>query len=162
MHADKVNQWLTLIANISVVAGIVFLAVEIRQNTESQEESMRLARANAYQERAFSAASRWATNASSPELIAAIVAFETAGGLDNSEAALAALSRSDYWHIYHNMLGEIAHLDNNLYQYKEGYLDADRYERIDAATLKTLSPLFDAFGFRYTTAMAEEIERLRQ
>lgn len=162
MNADKVNHWLTLIANTSVVAGIIFLAVEIRQNTEAQEESMRLARANAYQERAFSAASRWASNASSPALTAAIVAFENAGGIDNSEAALAALSPGDWWHIRHNMLAEIAHLDNNIYQYKEGYLDADRYQRIDAEVLKALAPLLDAFGFKYTTAMAEEIERLRQ
>jgi hypothetical protein len=30
----KLNQWLTLLANIGVIAGIVFLGVEIRQNTE--------------------------------------------------------------------------------------------------------------------------------
>ena len=32
---DKLNQRLTLIANISVVLGIIFLAVELRQNTEA-------------------------------------------------------------------------------------------------------------------------------
>jgi len=32
---DKLNRWLTLIANLGVVAGIVFLAVEIRQNTNA-------------------------------------------------------------------------------------------------------------------------------
>ena len=30
---SKLNQWLTLVANLSVVAGILFLAVELRQNT---------------------------------------------------------------------------------------------------------------------------------
>ncbi len=34
MTSPKVNEWLTLIANIAVVGGIVFLAVEIRQNNE--------------------------------------------------------------------------------------------------------------------------------
>ena len=34
MDFDKVNRWLTLVANIGVVAGIVFLAIEIKQNTE--------------------------------------------------------------------------------------------------------------------------------
>ena len=34
MTSSKVNEWLTLIANIAVVGGIVFLAVEIRQNNE--------------------------------------------------------------------------------------------------------------------------------
>ena len=32
---NKLNDWLTLVANISVVAGIVFLAYEISQNTEA-------------------------------------------------------------------------------------------------------------------------------
>ena len=57
MDTDKVNRWLNLIANVSVVAGIVFLAVEVRQNTESQDEFLRLAQANAYQARAFAASS---------------------------------------------------------------------------------------------------------
>jgi len=39
MNLDKVNKWLTLVANIGVIAGIVFLAVEIRQNTETQRLS---------------------------------------------------------------------------------------------------------------------------
>jgi len=33
MKLEKINQWLSLLANIGVVAGIVFLAVEIRTNT---------------------------------------------------------------------------------------------------------------------------------
>ena len=32
---DKLNQWLTLIANLGVLIGIVFLAYEIRQNTDA-------------------------------------------------------------------------------------------------------------------------------
>ena len=32
---DRVNKWMTLIANIGVVAGIVFLAFEIRVNTQA-------------------------------------------------------------------------------------------------------------------------------
>lgn len=34
MNSSKVNEWLTLIANVAVVGGIIFLAIEIRQNTE--------------------------------------------------------------------------------------------------------------------------------
>ena len=33
MNMDKLNQWLTLIANVGVVVGIVFLAFEIRHNS---------------------------------------------------------------------------------------------------------------------------------
>ena len=34
LKSDHVNRWLTLFANLSVVAGIVFLAYELRQNNE--------------------------------------------------------------------------------------------------------------------------------
>ena len=34
MDSDRLQTWLTLVANIAVLVGIVFLAVEIRQNSE--------------------------------------------------------------------------------------------------------------------------------
>ncbi len=46
MNNAKLNKWLTLLANISVVAGIVFLGIEVRQNTQTLEQNavyMRLA-----------------------------------------------------------------------------------------------------------------------
>ena len=35
MNLDSVNGWLTLAANLGVLAGIVFLGLEIRQNSET-------------------------------------------------------------------------------------------------------------------------------
>jgi hypothetical protein len=40
---DKVNQWLTLVANLGVIAGLVFLGYEVQQNTN-------IAKASAYRE----------------------------------------------------------------------------------------------------------------
>ncbi len=37
MDTEKVNHWLTLGANVGVLVGIVFLAVEIRQITASNQ-----------------------------------------------------------------------------------------------------------------------------
>lgn len=34
MEIDKLNRWLTLGANIGVIAGILFLAIELQQNNE--------------------------------------------------------------------------------------------------------------------------------
>lgn len=36
MNLDKLNNWLSLLANLGVVAGIIFLAIEIRQNSDVQ------------------------------------------------------------------------------------------------------------------------------
>ena len=44
MDTDQINRWLTLVANLAVVAGIFFLAVEIRQNTLAVERQMRMDR----------------------------------------------------------------------------------------------------------------------
>lgn len=35
MDFEKLNRWLTFLANVGVIAGIVFLAVEIRQNSNA-------------------------------------------------------------------------------------------------------------------------------
>ena len=37
MEQKGLNEWLTLTANFAVIAGIVFLAVELRQNTKQLE-----------------------------------------------------------------------------------------------------------------------------
>ena len=38
---EKLNQWLTLIANLGVLLGIAFLAYEIRQNTDAIQSQTR-------------------------------------------------------------------------------------------------------------------------
>ena len=43
VNLDRLNQWLTLLANFGVVAGIVFLAVEIRQNQALLEQNQQTA-----------------------------------------------------------------------------------------------------------------------
>jgi hypothetical protein len=40
MNLDKVNQWLTLLANIGVLAGIVFLAIEMRHSSNAVTAQM--------------------------------------------------------------------------------------------------------------------------
>ena len=39
MNLDSTNRWLTLAANIGVMAGIIFLAVELQQNTVATQLS---------------------------------------------------------------------------------------------------------------------------
>ncbi len=42
MNLDKINDWLTLAANIGVLAGILLVAYEIRQNQELLELDYKL------------------------------------------------------------------------------------------------------------------------
>jgi len=41
MNIDSLNRWLSLVANIGVVLGIIFLALELRQNNELQQAEAR-------------------------------------------------------------------------------------------------------------------------
>ncbi len=41
MNFEKINQWLSLLANIGVVIGIIFLALEIRTNTATNRIAIR-------------------------------------------------------------------------------------------------------------------------
>ena len=54
MDFDKLNKWLSLFANVGVLAGIIFLAVEIGQNTETirltEIQANRLNSANNFRE----------------------------------------------------------------------------------------------------------------
>jgi len=47
MNLDQLNRWLTLVANIGVIMGIVFLAIEINQNQTALEEQNMLTRLSA-------------------------------------------------------------------------------------------------------------------
>jgi len=46
MKLDHLSRWLALLANIGVVAGIVFLAIELRQNNALMEAESRAASFN--------------------------------------------------------------------------------------------------------------------
>jgi hypothetical protein len=78
LDSDKLNRWLTLGANLGVVVGLVFLAIEIRQNNENLATDVR---ATAF----FGMAETWSMVAENPELSGAIVKDMEDGELTPSE-----------------------------------------------------------------------------
>ena len=54
MKNSQINEWLTLIANLAVVAGIIFLAIEVSQNTAMIEAQMSQGRAETAMDQAES------------------------------------------------------------------------------------------------------------
>ncbi len=54
MKSSQINEWLTLIANLAVVAGIIFLAIEVSQNTAMIEAQMSQGRAETAMDQAES------------------------------------------------------------------------------------------------------------
>ena len=71
LQFERLNRWLTLLANIGVVAGLVFVAIEIRTNTDAN----RLAIYDGYSQNWFNAHAQIAGNGE----LAAIVERATNG-----------------------------------------------------------------------------------
>ncbi len=65
MDSDRLNKWLTLGANLGVLVGIIFLAVELRQNNENLATEVRATHF-------FGITDTWRMVAENPELAAAI------------------------------------------------------------------------------------------
>ena len=97
---ERLNQWLTLVANFGVVIGIVFLAYEMRLNTESMKSSTAAQSMTAWNEIVIAAA----TN---PELIADQIAANQHGiglnaeGLKMSYFAASMLKSTEFNFLEH-------------------------------------------------------------
>jgi len=150
MDTDKANKWLSLVANLGVLAGLVFVAIELNQNTKATIVS----------------ASEQITNQSLDYF---------ALGMDNQVIALARYKQSIgdelsgfeqdqlWWHQYYNFRG----FENVYLQYLRGYVEQsewDRYQRIIQFRLTTdeiAIKMWEDTQPRWTAEFTAEVERLR-
>ena len=150
MNTDRLNRWLTLFANLGVVAGLVFLAVELNQNTK-------------------------ATIAAASEAITSQSLDYFALGMDNQVIARARYKHSAgeelsafekdqlWWHQYYNFRG----FENVFLQYRRGYLEKSewmRYERIIRFRLTTdpfAQQMWEERAFSWSKEFKEEGNRIR-
>lgn len=146
---------------IAVVVTLVYLAVQIRQNTRSMEESRRLALAQTYQMRADALAEMMTRAATSEQLGPLIVKLVQAGYPEDLRCfdALTPVELGVFrqWQIAQQM-----YWDNIYYQYQQGYLDKEYYEDAFQQRVRRLMPVWDALGLHGERAsFAAELERLR-
>ena len=150
MEMNRVNHWLTLGANLGVVAGLVFLAVELNQNTKAT----------------IAAASEVATNQSLDYF---------ALGMDNQVIArarykhsvgedLSAFEKNQlWWHQYYNF----RIFENIFLQFRRGYYEErewKRYEKIIHFRLTTdpfAQQMWEDRAFSWTKEFEEEGNRIR-
>lgn len=149
MDIDKVNRWLTLIANFAVIAGIIFLGVEIQQNTQQLQ-------VQSYQ--AWRAANTEMNMAIADPELSAIAA---AGHVDSTE-----LSKDTYiaYAMFHLSLMQMAQSTHYLYQ--QGSLDrelweAEMYRAAEILSLPGVRQWWDAGGrTQLTPSFAAYIENI--
>jgi len=147
---SKLNQWLTLVANLSVVVGIVFLAVELRQNTEVMRAQTR----DSMTEKQLMF-SEWV--ATSPELATAWSAARS-GGMD----ALDSVQQPMFVFL---MQGVLRTWENEYYQYEQGlYSAADFAPRLERMRRNMEIPMFqqawDGQRDTFAPSFRAEIDRI--
>jgi|SaaInlV_100m_DNA_5_1039725.scaffolds.fasta_scaffold65520_2 hypothetical protein len=115
MNFEKLNTWLTFVANVGVVIGLIFLVVELRQSNDQAAAATEQDRANVVdlQFREF------ASSAYLPEIYAKIAE----SGVDSLSSV--ELQRARAWEIARiiRQLGQVR-------QYQMGYLDESIYKTV--------------------------------
>ena len=128
MNFERLNHWLTLVANVGVVAGIIFLAYEIRLTRDALVGAT-------YQQRT-TAVENWDYNiADSDNVSQAIMNYQQSG-------EFASLSEEDKFRLTSLGLAAFHRLDNFFYQYELGLIDQEIYEHEFHAEMTVQIPRF--------------------
>ena len=146
---NKLNERLALIANLSVVAGIVFLGLELQQNTEAVEAQTR----DSITEKQMMFIEWLATNR---DLAEVVTTAETAPGeLDPVDQRVWA------WFVE----GLLREYENSHYQFERGLFTGEEYDaRVNAWRFGLEFPAFRAVWTEvrqmYAPSFRAEIDRI--
>jgi hypothetical protein len=134
---DKTNQWLTFIANLGVIAGLVFLGYEIRQNTN-------IAKASAYRENVQDIAA-WRELFISDAEVAQLYATYSSAGLE----ALGDTDRSRIVAMVNNVMGVY---ENAYFARRYGIIGDEEWMRFQAgACIHYQKAVENELSLRFTT-----------
>ena len=127
-----------------VIATLIYLAKQIRQNTRAMDESRRLALAQTYQIRA-DALQHMVIDAATSDLGAIIVKL-TEHGYPEDIRALDQLSEEELGRFRLWQIAQQTHWDNMHFQFEQGFLDDEYYEHAFAERVVRLAPTWRALG----------------
>ena len=156
MDTAKLNDWMQVVGIFALVASLIFVGLQIRQEHE-------IARVQIYQERSSAATEVFISAASSPEAMAASVKsafadpfqeieFEGwAGPITAQDMALGSMQVNAF----------MALLDNSHYQFQAGYLPLDHWESVREA-VKGAAKGFPFFLFRMKATLNQRRPEFRK
>ncbi len=129
---------------IGVVATLIYLSIQIRQNTRSMDAGRTLALAQTYQMRG-DALQNMQVRAADSEHVAPIIIKLVAAGYPEDISALDDLTTEERgrWRLW--QLGQHTHWDNIFYQYQQGFLEEEYYDRLKVRVAR-LAPTWQALG----------------
>ena len=111
MNMDHMNKWLTLVANLGVIAGIAILAIELRQNSNAVHSQTRSQISIAYAE-------LLQTQQLDQALLEALIR------LDSDEP----IERVDLRRVMMNVLSHLRLGENSFYQLRQGNYSEGEFE----------------------------------
>jgi hypothetical protein len=145
---------------IAVVATLAYLAIQIRQNTASMNESRKLALAQTYQMRA-DALQNMLVHAADSERIGPIITKLVDAGYPENLASLDVLTTMERGSFRQWQIAQQTHWDNMFYQYQQGFLDEEYYEDSFRDRVARLAPIWKALDVRGSRrSFTEELDRL--
>jgi len=128
------------ISSIGVIITLIYLAIQMRQNTEAMHESQRLARVDAMTTRSDSI-ERSATQAAiNPEILEIRLRARSEG--------VEALSELEVARLLHWESARAMRLESQFFQWENGLLDDDYYDQFRRA-IGNSAPLWEALGLDY-------------
>lgn len=133
MNLDKVNQWLTLVANLGVLVGLFLLVIELNQATHLAETDAYVNRLNQIQEAAV--------NFSTSESLARIQVKARTEGVNSLDPV--ELRRLFYWE--NSVLNRMS---SQYYQYERGYLDEFTAQNVFNNAVEFV-PYWEELGIRF-------------
>ena len=145
---------------IAVVVTLVYLAMQIRQNTRAMAEAERLALAQTYQMRA-DALQNMLVQAAESEHIGPILTKLSSVGYPEDVSSLDHLSTSERGRFRQWQIAQQTHWDNMFYQYQQGFLDEEYYRDSFRERVRRLAPIWKALGVTGSRrSFSEEMERI--
>jgi len=133
------------LGSIAVLATLVYLSVQIRQNTRSMEESKKLALAQTYQMRS-DALQMMLVHAADSENIGPIITKLTGAGYPEDVAALKQLSNEETGRFRQWQIAQQTHWDNMFFQYQQGFIDEEYYRDSFRERVRRLAPTWKALN----------------
>ena len=150
-----------IVGAMGVVASLIYLAVQIRQNTHAMDEGRRLALAQTYQIRADALQQMLVTAANSE--IGAIIHKLTTDGYPEDVTALDRLPEEDRVRFRLWQIAQHTHWDNLYFQYQKGFLDEEYIRDSFRERTVRLAPVWRKLGISSgRKSFLEEVTRLEK
>ena len=160
MNWEAIGAIAETLGAIGVIATLVYLALQIRQNTNALEQSQKADLAQAYQHRSESRRQMGIDQAESRYMAPISVKLSELGWPDNLDA-IDSLDQEERFRFQHMMAASMTRLDNACYQHHQGLLDEQAWT-LSKNRMRVIGPTWKKLGLldSSTQRFIHEVELL--